>query len=212
MVYIYTLQLQHNKYYVGKTSNPYFRIENHFNSNGSEWTKIYKPVKLLELINGDDYDEDKYTKIYMDKYGIDNVRGGSYTSIDLDQNTKNLLIKISNSTNNRCFNCGKEGHFAKDCFSNNVTDSQDSKSNIIWCCVYCDKEFKDEIKCEYHERCCKSKNKPKYCNSCFKCGKYGHFANNCWSNKSSFSKLSSVKRCDICGKYGHYEVNCYQLS
>lgn len=144
MVYIYALKLKHNKYYIGKTSNPDFRIESHFNSKGSEWTKIHNPVKLLELIDGDDYDEDKYTKIYMDKYGIDNVRGGSYTSIILDNETKNQLVKNSNSTNDRCF----------------------------------------------------------------KCGKYGHFANNCWSNKSSSKSSSSTKKCDICGKYGHYEVNC----
>ncbi len=62
MVYIYTLKLNRGKYYVGKTSNPHFRIESHFNSDGSRWTKIYKPLKLLELIQGDDYDEDKYTK------------------------------------------------------------------------------------------------------------------------------------------------------
>jgi hypothetical protein len=103
MVYIYTLKLNRGKYYVGKTSNPHFRIESHFNSDGSRWTKIYKPLKLLELIQGDDYDEDKYTKMYMDKYGIDNVRGGSYTSVNLDDETKSQLLKISNSTNNRCF-------------------------------------------------------------------------------------------------------------
>jgi hypothetical protein len=117
MVYIYILKLKKGKYYVGKTSNPNFRIESHFNSEGAEWTKMYKPEKLLEIIDGDDYDEDKYTKMYMDKYGIDNVRGGSYTSIILDKETKNHLVKNSNSTNDRCFKCGKEGHYASNCWS-----------------------------------------------------------------------------------------------
>ena len=45
MVYIYVLKLRNNKYYVGKTNNPQFLLESHFNLNGSEWTKIYKPVK-----------------------------------------------------------------------------------------------------------------------------------------------------------------------
>ena len=49
MVFIYAIKLEQGKYYVGKTNNPQFRIESHFNSNGSEWTKIYKPIKVLEL-------------------------------------------------------------------------------------------------------------------------------------------------------------------
>ena len=88
MVYIYILLLQKNKYYVGKTTHPKFRLREHFDSGGSAWTKKYKPVKILQILpNCDDYDEDKYTKMYMDKHGINNVRGGSYSTIRLDKIT-----------------------------------------------------------------------------------------------------------------------------
>ena len=39
MVNIYILQLEDNKYYIGKTTQPEIRLESHFNSNGSSWTK-----------------------------------------------------------------------------------------------------------------------------------------------------------------------------
>lgn len=41
MVFIYVLELQEGKYYIGKTDNPKFRLENHFNCNdyGSAWTQ-----------------------------------------------------------------------------------------------------------------------------------------------------------------------------
>ena len=97
MVYIYILQLEKGKFYVGKTINPSFRLDSHFNSNGSAWTKIYKPIKMIELIpNCDDYDEDKYTRMFMDKYGIDNVRGGSFVSVELEQSTINHLKQMIN--------------------------------------------------------------------------------------------------------------------
>ena len=89
MVSIYVLELEDGKYYVGKTTQPNFRIESHFKANGSAWTRRYKPVRVHQIIpNCDDYDEDKYTLMYMDQYGVDHVRGGSYVQVNLTRRHK----------------------------------------------------------------------------------------------------------------------------
>ena len=200
MVFIYTIQLEQGKYYIGKTNNPQFLLESHFNSNGSEWTKIYKPLRVIEVKpNCDDYDEDKITRQYMDKYGINNVRGGSFVSVKLDKSTIDTLQKMSNGTNNKCFICGKAGHFAKNCQENECweTDS-DEEYEEVWGCEYCGKEFIEENKCEYHEKYCNLKYKKQIIyesdddddddddddeNCCFRCGREGHYASSCYASK-----------------------------
>jgi hypothetical protein len=123
MIYIYILLLQSNKYYVGKTTNPEFRIESHFNSNGSVWTQKYNPIEVIEIIeNCDSFDEDKYVLKYMNSKGIDNVRGGSFSQIELSDEQIELINKMLRGANDECFNCGESGHFSKECIESKIQE------------------------------------------------------------------------------------------
>ena len=116
MLFIYILKLVNNKYYVGKTTNPEFRLNSHFDSKGSAWTLKYKPVELIELIpNCDDFDEDKYTLKYMEKYGINNVRGGSFCELKLSYCSLSTIKKMINGSSGKCYMCSEYGHYAKKC-------------------------------------------------------------------------------------------------
>ncbi len=116
---IYALKLEKGKYYVGKTDRfegAEIRFQEHLSGRGSEWTKMYKPISIIETYEHySTFEEDVLTKKYMMKYGIENVRGGSYTKIDLEEWQVKSLEHEFKSVNDKCFKCGKNGHFAKHC-------------------------------------------------------------------------------------------------
>ncbi len=216
MVYIYILELENNKYYIGKSNIPDIRIENHLNSNGSEYTKVYKPLRLIEIINDcDDFDEDKYTLQYMDKYGVNNVRGGSFSEVQLSEENIRVITKMINGSKNQCFICGSKYHFLKDCDKKNELKVKfidgkcdcaasfisshrkskctlkkmfDSAEYILNMIVDDDDDtpfhdnednsnFKKEQKKEV-KKITKSTNRSK---CCYRCGREGHFASNCYA-------------------------------
>jgi len=123
LLYIYILKLESDKYYVGKTFNPDNRISDHFNNSGSEWTKIYKPIEVVEIINNcESYDEDKYTIKYMESKGIENVRGGTFSQVKLPQQQIDIINIMIKSANDNCFSCGQYGHFIQNCITNKVDE------------------------------------------------------------------------------------------
>lgn len=125
--FVYVLQCDLGKWYVGKTKNPEFRIENHFSGNGAEWTNLFPPISLFELIpNVDKFEEDKVVLFYMNIFGIDNVRGGCFSKIKLDINLQKTIELMLTSANDKCFICKSKQHFAKDCPNKPYISKQES--------------------------------------------------------------------------------------
>ena len=81
---IYVLELEENKWYVGITTNLNYRWGQHLSGEGAKWTRLHKPKRIVEIYsdNCDRKLEDEVTKKYVERYGRENVRGGSWTKCD----------------------------------------------------------------------------------------------------------------------------------
>lgn len=114
MSYTYGLKLTNGKYYVGKTEDPERRIGQHFTGNGSKWTRLHKPEKIMFVRQSySPLDENRQTVDLMKKYGASNVRGGSYCRTDVDyQFHEPSPVSTKGS---KCFKCKKSGHWASNC-------------------------------------------------------------------------------------------------
>ena len=144
---IYVLKLVEDKWYVGKTYKKVKeRFQEHLDGKGSSWTTKYKPIKIHYIEKAAEYwEENALTLQYMEEYGIENVRGGSYTNVLLYPEQIKYLELVTNPSNffegelncwlsdnthrlynayrkmerdeeyNCCYKCFSRTHFAKDC-------------------------------------------------------------------------------------------------
>jgi len=196
MVFIYVLKLGNNKYYIGKTTNPRFRLDSHFSKETTSWVQKHKAKQIIELIpDCDGNDEDKYTIKYMKKYGISNVRGGSFCEINLSRDNYSTLQKMIKGSDDKCYTCGKKGHYASDC-------PEVYEEEEIWECPHCGKEFDTYKEAEIHERrYCKHIKNIK-CASCSKLFTEKQF-------EKHVCKVFSSNACRRCGREGHWASSCY---
>jgi len=80
---IYVLELEDDCFYIGITMNLNLRIAQHLAGSGAQWTKMHRPVKIVEVF----YEgctrqkEDEVTKKYVEIYGAECVRGGSWCRV-----------------------------------------------------------------------------------------------------------------------------------
>ena len=143
LCYIYVLFLEQDKYYVGKSLKPMSRTGSHMASTlfddkicsggGSGWTRMYSPIKILEVTPSyDEFDEDKYTLRYMKDKGIDNVRGGSFCELNLPQAIVTTLEKMLAGASDKCYYCGASGHFINACPQKNLKRvAQKQKKTVV---------------------------------------------------------------------------------
>ena len=149
--YVYVLRLEHGKFYVGASANVITRIHHHMdeNKNGTTWTKEHRPIGGMRYINGavelvpacvdaiypmiSPADEAWITLAYIEKYGIDSVRGGPWCSPIIAEHVKATIRAIIDGCSNVCYRCYESGHFANECEHApcvTITNSPNSKQRI----------------------------------------------------------------------------------
>lgn len=101
--FVYVLELENNKYYVGIAVDPEKRFQQHFKGNklSSNWCKQNKPIRLVESFDSGTKNmieacslEDQTTLKYILLYGAENVRGGKYMGPKALRRAKHDLITL----------------------------------------------------------------------------------------------------------------------
>ena len=133
MINIYVLELEGGNYYVGKTRHTFDRFDQHRDGSGARWTKLH-PVVGLYAFHKDrrDSDENMFTILMMKNFGIDKVRGGSWTNpIISDRSRKKLEKRISRQRKRKwtytglaCSRCGRDSHPVDYCYASFHTNGK----------------------------------------------------------------------------------------
>jgi len=140
MTIVYVLLLTEQKYYIGKTDDVnkihkiHFTnaIDNIYTPKSSLWTGIYRPISI-EMIYENFNDDTRITLEYMNKYGIDNVRGGAFSEIYISKEKKAFIDQLINNLP-RCHFCGSSNHVVDTCPEKNQNIFLDVKWDQV-CCV-----------------------------------------------------------------------------
>mmetsp|Transcript_33187 Transcript_33187/g.88855 ORF Transcript_33187/g.88855 Transcript_33187/m.88855 type:complete len:335 (-) Transcript_33187:421-1425(-) len=123
--FLYVLRLQHGKWYVGTTTSPNIRFQQHMNGSGSEWTAQHPPVgnnfhNISQLHCSSQearFKEDAEVKMMMSRHGMDAVRGGTYSRAVLSNSDTEALQKELRHGQGDCLRCGRNNHWSSNCFA-----------------------------------------------------------------------------------------------
>ena len=189
MEQIYVLQCEKGKYYVGKTSDIDRRFAEHLSGEGgSEWTRYYRAQQIIEVETmNSPFDEMKKTLEYMERFGIDNVRGAQWSNIELTSHQRDEIMIAINP--NACFHCGELGHYANNCNRRNQPSSARTGQ-----CFTCGQYGHFANECNHS------------INHCERCGRESHSEEGCYATRDiNGGRLN----CARCGRDSHSANQCY---
>lgn len=131
---VYTLELQHGKFYVGKTAQPMKdRFRQHLQGTGAAWTRLHRPVRVLRAVPcTSDHQEDNTTLDMMREHGIDNVRGGVYCQPRLSLADERAAKKCIAGMRGACIRCFRTSHLANTCFARTDAYGCDLGQSDVW--------------------------------------------------------------------------------
>lgn len=109
--WLYTLELEHGCYYVGITRfrSVQVRYQQHATGKGSKWTKLHHPIRIIytrklgHMLEKDaTLIETATTLQFIERYGVDLVRGGRLVAVDpiVHQSMYLRLVKREHFTYN----------------------------------------------------------------------------------------------------------------
>ncbi len=119
---ICVFKCNNNKFYVKDVPRDVPDTIEYMKSLNTSFLSKNSPIETCEIYETNDGgEEDVITKKYMQIYGIDNVRGGSYTTDNIEDNQKDILINEFNLDNKQIID---------NMFTHNLFDKYDSLVNI----------------------------------------------------------------------------------
>jgi predicted GIY-YIG superfamily endonuclease len=190
---IYVILLENDKYYVGSTNQSVDeRFKQHEQGGASAWTRLHSPISIHKTQESSSmFDEDRMVKECMAEFGIDNVRGGSYSEIELDDECRRLLQREISHAKGLCLLCGSTDHYVKGC--------QLLHSDAKHFCVRCSRPGHTINDCT---AICHALG-----NTCLRCGFDGHTINKCFAKKHR-----RANTCVTCARDGHTYSSCTETT
>jgi hypothetical protein len=131
-----------------------------------------------------DHDEQRFTQEYMEKYGIQNVRGGPWCKIDISESLP-AIEHILKSSSDKCYTCGSTEHFTNKCPQKKGKQEKQPKQK------------KTLVKKPY---------------PCKRCKRMGHTEDSCYAttydNGRPIEEYYDIWGCEYCGKEFDSEKGC----
>ena len=237
---IYVLECENGKYYVGKTAHLQKRFTDHLSGTGAVWTQIHRPIRILESHDAtSEFHEVHITLVTMKEYGVDNVRGATWCSIELSPEELSQIDRHLISASGRCYLCQETGHMRRSCPLKHG-QSIKPKPKAPTGCMRCGRDGHITSSCyaktllpgfprvesssseEEPVRVARAPKSRATTTGCARCGRPGHSASACSASSTVqgelLDDLSSDEEADLepdpavcfrCGYAGHFVRDCY---